>query len=132
MATATEQKLQAKTLSTSLTVDDVNKSIQFFEGLGFTVGERWEDAGKLIGVMMQAGDVEIGISQDDWKRGRDRLKGVGISLSIDTAQDIDQLAAYAKQNGVNRDAEPHDSEWGGRMFVVTEPSGFKITIMKQS
>ena len=131
MATATEHKLQAKTLSTSLTVDDVNKSIKFFEGLGFTISERWEDAGKLTGVMMQAGDVEIGLSQDDWKKGRDRQKGIGISLYIDTAQDIDQLAAAAKQNGVKLDSEPQDTEWGTRMFVATEPSGFKISIMKE-
>ena len=131
MATATEQKLHAKTLSTSLTVDDVDKSIRFFEGLGFTIGERWEDAGKLLGVMMQAGDVEIGLSQDDWKKGRNRQKGVGISLYIDTAQDIDQIAANAKANGVKLDSEPHDSEWGPRMFEVTEPSGFKISFMKE-
>ena len=130
MATATEQKLQAKTLSTSLTVDDLDKSIRFFEGLGFATGERWEDGGKLMGVMMTAGDVEIGLSQDDWKKGRNRQKGIGISLYLETAQDIDQIAAHAKQNGVKLDSEPHDTEWGTRMFEVTEPSGFKISIMK--
>ena len=45
MATATETPLQAKTLSTSLTVNDVQQSIRFFEGLGFTVEERWEHEG---------------------------------------------------------------------------------------
>ena len=132
MATATEPKLQAKTLSTSLTVDDVNKSIKFFEGLGFTISERWEDAGNLTGVMMQAGDVEIGLSQDDWKKGRNRQKGVGVGFYIDTVQDIDQIAAHAKQSGVKLDAEPHDTDWGYRMFEVTEPTGFKISIMKKS
>jgi uncharacterized glyoxalase superfamily protein PhnB len=131
MATATEQKLQAKTLSTSLTVDDVNKSIQFFEGLGFAISERWEDAGKLTGVMMQAGNAEIGLSQDDWKKGRNRQKGIGISLYLDTDQDIDQLAARAKEHGVKLDADPHDNDWGPRSFEATEPSGFKISIMEQ-
>jgi len=43
MATATETTLQAKTMSTSLTVDDIQQSITFFERLGFSVSDRWEE-----------------------------------------------------------------------------------------
>ena len=131
MATATESALQAKTLSTSLTVDDVQQSIRFFEGLGFAVEDRWEEQGKLLGVMLRAGDVRVGLSQDDWKKGRDRQKGVGMRLHISTKQNIDQLAARATAAGVKIDAEPHDTEWKSRAFEVTEPSGFKITISSE-
>jgi predicted lactoylglutathione lyase len=34
--------LQAKTVSPTLTVDNLGKSVAFFEGLGFGVEERWE------------------------------------------------------------------------------------------
>lgn len=129
MTTATESALKAKTLSTALTVNDIQQSIHFFEGLGFTIGERWEQDGKLAGAMMNAGDAEIGVMQDDWKKGRDRQKGVGMRLFIRTTQNIDEVAARAKQNGVKIDTEPHDTEWGSRAFEVTEPSGFKITIL---
>jgi uncharacterized glyoxalase superfamily protein PhnB len=128
MATATESALQAKTLSTSLTVDDIQQSIRFFEGLGFAVDDRWEQDGKLLGVMMKAGEAQIGLSQDDWKKGRDRQKGVGIRLFVSTTQNIDEIAARAKKAGIKIDVEPHDTEWGSRAFEVTEPSGFKITI----
>ncbi len=128
MATATPSALQAKTLSTSLTVNDVQASIRFFEGLGFTIDEKWEEGGKLLGVMMKAGEASIGLSQDDWKKGRDRQKGVGMRLFISTTQNIDDLAKRAKENGVTIDVEPHDTEWKSRAFEVTEPSGFKITI----
>jgi uncharacterized glyoxalase superfamily protein PhnB len=128
MATATESTLQAKTLGTSLTVNDIQQSIRFFEGLGFAVGDRWEEGGKLLGVMMKAGETEIGLSQDDWKKGRDRQKGVGIRLFVSTTQNIDEAAKRAKDAGVKIDMEPHDTEWGTRAFEVTEPSGFKITI----
>jgi uncharacterized glyoxalase superfamily protein PhnB len=124
----TGTQLQAKTLSASLTVNDVEKSIRFFEGLGFGVEERWEDGGRLMGVMLRAGDASIGLSQDDWKKGRDRQKGVGMRLFVSTSQDIDQLARRAKDAGIALDREPHDTEWGSRVFEVTEPSGFKITI----
>ena len=128
MTTATESALQAKTLSTSLTVDDLQQSIRFFEGLGFAIEDRWEEQGKLLGVMLRAGDVSIGLSQDDWKKGRDRQKGVGMRLFIGTKQNIDQLAARAKAAGLKLDMEPHDTEWKTRAFEVTEPTGFKITV----
>jgi uncharacterized glyoxalase superfamily protein PhnB len=131
MATATDATLQAKTISPSLTVNDIQQSIRFFEGLGFAVEDRWEEQGKLLGVMLRAGDASIGLSQDDWKKGRDRQKGVGMRLFIGTKQDIDQIASRAKAAGVKLDADPHDTEWKTRAFEVTEPSGFKITISSE-
>jgi uncharacterized glyoxalase superfamily protein PhnB len=130
MATTTETALQLKTISPSLTVDDLQKSVRFFEGLGFGIEDRWEDNGVLLGVMLRAGDVRIGLSQDDWKKGRDRQKGVGLRLYLSTTQDIDQLAARARQAGLSLESEPHDTEWGSRAFDLTEPSGFKLTIAR--
>jgi uncharacterized glyoxalase superfamily protein PhnB len=132
MATATETPLQVKTLAPHFTVNDLQKSISFFEGLGFTIDERWEDGGVLLGVTLRAGEAQIYLSQDDWKKGRDRQKGVGMRLFLSTMQDIDQLAARARKAGVSLDSEPHDSDMGGRAFDVTEPSGFKVTIYSHS
>lgn len=128
MATTLETPLLAKSISPGLTVDDLQQSIRFFEGLGFGVEERWEENGVLLGVMLKAGEAQIGLSQDDWKKGRDRKKGVGMRVFIGTAQDIDGLAARAKAAGLTLDAEPHDTPWGSRAFEVTEPSGFRLTI----
>ena len=128
MATTLDTPLQAKTVVPSVTVNDIQQSIRFFEGLGFGVEERWEENGALNGVMLRAGDARIGLSQDDWKKGRDRVKGVGMRIFIGTTQNIDELAARAKEAGVPLDAEPYDTPWGTRAFEVTEPSGFKLTI----
>ena len=128
MATATATALQAKSVMPNITVNDIQASVRFFEGLGFVVDERWEEKGTLNGVMLRAGNFQIGLSQDDWKKGRDRQKGVGMRLYIETAQDIDKLAAQAKQAGVRLDAEPHDTGEGTRAFDATEPSGFTVTI----
>ena len=131
MATATDARLQAKTVSPGLTVNNLQQSVAFFEGLGFGVEERWEEQGTLLGVMMRAGDARIGLSQDDWKKGRDRQKGIGMRIFVGTTQNIDQLASQAKQAGIKLDAEPHDTPWGSRAFEVTEPSGFKLTISSE-
>lgn len=128
MATTIESTLQATSIVPSLTADDVRKSITFYEGLGFAVQERWEENGVLQGVMLIAGKNRIGLSQDDWKKGRDRVKGVGTRVFIATAQNIDELATRAKAAGIALDREPHDTDMGTRAFEVTDPSGFKLTI----
>jgi uncharacterized glyoxalase superfamily protein PhnB len=131
MATTLDTRLQAKTLSPTLTVDNLQRSVAFFEGLGFGIEERWEEKGVLLGVMMRAGEARINLSQDDWAKGRDRQKGVGMRLIVGTAQNIEQLAADARKAGVALDTEPHDTPWGSRAFDVTEPSGFRLTIASE-
>ena len=70
----------------------------------------------------------IGLSQDDGKKGRDRVKGVGVRLYIEAAGSIDDAAARAVAAGISLSKAPHDTEWGARAFEVTEPSGFLLTI----
>jgi uncharacterized glyoxalase superfamily protein PhnB len=131
MATNTDTALQAKNITPNITVDDLQKSLQFYEGLGFGVEERWEDNGVLLGVMLRAGQARIGLSQDDWKKGRDRIKGVGMRIFVGTTQDIDELAARAQGAGIRLDAEPHDTPWDSRAFEVTDPDGFKVTVSSE-
>jgi uncharacterized glyoxalase superfamily protein PhnB len=127
MAT-THETVEIRSIVPNFTVDDIRKSIAFYEGLGFSVEERWEDNGTLQGVMLRAGNNRIGLSQDDWKKGRDRKKGVGMRVFIGTTQNVDEIAARAKRAGIKLDAEPHDTEWKSRAFEVTDPSGFLLTI----
>jgi uncharacterized glyoxalase superfamily protein PhnB len=131
MATTLETRLQAKTLSPTFTVNNLQQSLAFFEGLGFGVEERWEENGELLGVMLRAGEARLNLSQDDWKKGRDRQKGLGMRVFVGTTQDIDQLASDAKKAGITLDREPHDTPWGTRAFEVTEPSGFRLTISSE-
>ncbi len=127
MAT-TQEKLQISSVVPSFTVDDLNKSIAFYEGLGFAVDERWEENGQLLGVMMRAGTSQIGLMQDDWKKGRDRKKGIGMRIFIGTRQNVDEIAARAKSAGIKLGKEPHDTDMNTRAFEVTDPSGFLLTI----
>ena len=127
----THETLQNSSMMPSFTVDDVEKSITFYEGLGFSVDERWEESGTLLGVMLRAGNNRIGLSQDDWKKGRDRKKGVGTRLFIDTKQPVDDVAVRARAAGIRLDSEPHDTEWKSRAFEVTDPSGFLLTISNE-
>ena len=131
MAT-TSDALQVSAIVPNFTVDDLQKSIAFYEALGFTVDERWEENGQLLGVMLRAGKNQIGLSQDDWKKGRDRKKGIGVRLSFSTTQNVDEIAARAKAAGVQLKSEPHDTEWKSRAFELTDPSGFLLTVYSEA
>jgi uncharacterized glyoxalase superfamily protein PhnB len=128
----TQEALQINAIAPSLTVDDLQKSIAFYEALGFTIDERWEENGTLLGVMLRAGKSQIGLSQDDWKKGRDRKKGIGTRLTLSTTQNVDQIAARAKAAGIRLSAEPHHTEWNSRAFEITDPSGFLSTIYSEN
>ncbi len=132
MAT-TQEAVQISAIVPTLTVDDLQKSITFYEALGFVIDDRWEDKGTLLGVMMRAGKIQIGLNQDDWKKGRDRSKGVGVRLSISTTRDhVDEMAKRAKNAGITLKSEPRDTEWNSRAFELSDPSGFLLTIFSET
>lgn len=123
--------LNAKSILTGLTVDDLGKSITFYEALGFEVTQRWDIEGTLMSVMLRAGELELGLNQDDWKKGRNRQKGIGTRLNIETKQNIDEIAARVKAAGFTLDMEPFDTQWKTRQFELTDPTGFKLTVSSE-
>ncbi len=125
--------LRLRSAGPSFTVNDLQKSLAFYrDALGFREGERWERDGTLMGVELKAGSVRVWIGQDDWKKGRDRLKGGGFRVYFETSQDVDQLAAGIKARGGTLAEEPHTTPWGSRSFAVTDPDGFKMTITNEA
>ena len=131
MATTTQEALQIGTIMPNFTVDDLQRSITFYEALGFKVDEKWEENGQLLGVMLRAGKSLIGLSQDDWKKGRDRKKGIGTRLMISTPQNVDEIAKRAKAAGIKLNSEPHDTDWKSRAFEVADPTGFLLTVYSE-
>ena len=131
MAT-TQEAVQIRAIVPTLTVYDLQKSIAFYEALGFTIDDRWEEKGTLLGVMLRAGNSEIGLNQDDWKKGRNRKKGIGVRLSISTSGSVDEIAKRAKNAGITLKSEPRDTEWQSRAFEVIDPSGFLLTVYSEA
>jgi uncharacterized glyoxalase superfamily protein PhnB len=127
-----QHTLQGTTIMPSLTVNNLQDSEKFFTALGFEIEDRWEDNGKLMGLMLKGGNARLGLAQDDGKKGLNRLKGVGMRIYIEANGDINAVAARAKAAGIALAKEPHDTEWGARAFEVTEPSGFLLTIASPS
>ncbi|TMQ60055.1 MAG: VOC family protein [Candidatus Eisenbacteria bacterium] len=125
----TTTTLQIRSLMPTLTVNDLKRSLQFYrDGLGFAVGEEMKEGGELTGVLLEAGGAGLGLSQDDFAKGRDRVKGVGMRLYLETDQDVGVLARQAKAAGITLNDGPGPLPWGPMGFTVTDPDGFKLTI----
>lgn len=124
------ETLRLRGVSPSFTANDLQRSIAFYRDvLGFVVGDEWRgENGVLNGCEMHAGSVVFMLTQDDFAKGRDRQKGLGTRLHVSTAQDVDRLASEIKARGGSLDQEPTDMPWGERIFMITDPDGFKLTI----
>ncbi len=121
----------ATSLQLSLTVNDLPRSVTWYcDVLGFVEGRRYERDGALRSVAVSAGQVRILLNQDDGARGWERQKAEGFSISINTEQDIDQLAAGIRARGGVLDSEPADMPWGVRMFRIRDLDGYRLAISR--
>jgi lactoylglutathione lyase len=122
------ESLRLRSLSIGLTVSDLQRSLAWYRDvIGFVVTDEWRVEGTLHGVEMRAGAVDIFLGQDDWKKGRDRIKGEGFRIYGRTVQDLDRLAALFKSRGGVLSHEPQTQPWGERDFGMVDPDGFRIT-----
>ncbi len=123
------ESLRLRSVQPGFTVNDIQASVRWYtEVLGFTMKEPWMRDGVMTGAEIRAGSCSLYLGQDDWAKGRDRVKGTGVRLYCDTAQDIDQLAKDIESRGGRLDHQPQTQPWGTRDFGITDPDGYKLTI----
>jgi len=124
------ESLRVRNMMPSYTVNDIEKSVAWYrDGLGFYIAERWEEGGTLKGVMLKAGTLSLGLSQDDFSKGRDRPKGVGFRVWCETAQDIDALAGRLKSFGGSIIEGPGE-KYERYGFTAQDPDGYRITFTR--
>jgi len=129
---AAPESFRARSISPSLTVKDLDKSLAWYRDvLGFTVDQQHERAGKVFAISLKAGGVRLLIGQDDGTKGADRIKGEGFSLMLKTAQSVDDVANRIKRAGGTLDMEPTDMPWGARAFRLRDPDGFKFVVSSE-
>ncbi len=129
MTEKSAESLRGHSLSASMTVNDLQKSLAWYRDVvGFTVDQEHQREGKLVAVSLSAGDVRIVLGQDDGAKGLNRVKGIAMSLMITTDQNIDAIAKRIKAGDPTIESEPGDTPWGARHFRFQDPDGFKIVI----
>ena len=124
------EALNASRIAVGLTAGDLQKSLRFYtEGLGFAIESKTEAEGRVVFAMLKAGNGQIGLGQDDFAKGRDRVKAVGMRLWISTAQDLEMLAQRARAAGIDVHG-PEAQPWGPMAFELTDPDGLMITVVQ--
>ena len=125
------ETLRLKSVSPSLTVDDLEASLEWYcDRVGFHLEEKHGHEGEVGGATLLAGEQRFMIWQDDWAKGRDRDKGEGFRLFLEASQPVDEVAAAIRKRGGTLESEPADMPWGGRAFDLIDPNGFKLTILE--
>ncbi len=125
------ETLRLSGMTPALTVGDLDASLAWYRDVvGFHVLETWENEGKVAGATLVAGVGRLFLLQDDWAKGRDRVKGTGFRLHMATTADVDEMAAGIEQRGGTLESAPVDMPWG-RAFSLVDPDGFGITISSE-
>ena len=110
------------------TVADILTSVAWYRDvLGFVVNERWESKGRLEAVEMRSGSLSFFLGQDDWRKGRTRVKGQGVRIYCSTLRDVDAFAQHVRTRGTPL-TQPPTTEMGMRSFSVGDPDGYQLTI----
>ena len=126
------ETLRVRSFEPTFTVNDIERSVRFYTHiLGFIVIEEMTDGAKLQGVLLKAGVSTLGLSQDDWAKGRERQKGEGVRIWCRTAQDIDAMAKRITTAGGRLADDPKNQPWGVRSLSVEDPDGFRLTIYRE-
>ena len=125
------ETLRLRKITPSFTATDLQRSIAFYRDvLGFVIGEEWRENGALQGCEVHAGAITFMLGQDDFAKGKDRPKGIGTRVWCHTTQDLDRLAGEIKARGGVLDQEPQLMSWGDRVFMISDPDGFKLTFVQ--
>ena len=126
------EHLRLRSISPALTVGDIDASLAWYRDVvGFHVQETWEHEGRVGGAALAAGTARLLLVQDDWAKGRDRVKGEGFRLHMATADDVDEIAARIEERGGTLESPPADLPWGPRAFSLVDSDGFKMTISSE-
>ena len=119
--------MRLRSFEPTFTVNDIERSVRFYtDVLGFIVIEQMTDGAALQGVLLKAGVCTLGLSQDDWAKGRDRKKGEGVRIWCNTVQDIDAPASahHERLGGVLADDPKNQPGRAVRSLSVKDPDGF--------
>lgn len=104
-------------------VPDVRATAAWYETIGFTVVETFGDGGEHLSfAILSAGNTRLMLNQGGRPSTAERRE---VDLYVD-ADRVDQLFASLRGQ-VQIVAEPDDTDYGMREFIIRDPNGFWIT-----
>lgn len=125
------------TISLFLNVTDIQRSLDFYQRLGFKLDKAWKD--KETGIIgfadLSAQGAELGLgniaSNDDpeFREWVGTPLGAGVVVYV-TVPDVDAWHARAKKAGATIEYGPLDRPYG-RVFMLNDPDGYSISFITE-
>lgn len=114
-------------------VKDLEKTVEFYEALGFTFKKRVPDvaATAYLNWFWIEFLLEDKVVTEDYKEDvAVTPKGAGqyIHISVD---DVDAFYEALIAKGLQPSAQPQDFPWGHREFVLRDPHGYKLVFFSK-
>jgi len=126
----------AATSSVFLNVRNLEKSVEFYEGLGFRVdSESRDDRGALTYVDLQLGGAELSLGQvlsdadDEYTRWVSGELGAGVILYF-TVPDVDAVHDRARRIRATIEVPLRDRSYG-RAFNLNDPDGYVVCLLTE-
>lgn len=114
-----------------LHVADIDRTIRFYEVLGFRVVRRWGEW-----VRLDRDGAELVLQGDSYVRSHPHYfsadidhapRGTGVEITVEVA-DVDAVHADAQAAGLRIVKPMQDRDWKARDFRLADPDGFFIRI----
>ena len=120
---AQEKAVALRAATPMLHVPDVRATAAWYEAIGFTLLESYGDGGEgLSFAILAAGTTRLMLNQGGRPSAAARRE---VDLYVDTDR-VDQLFASLRDRAPIV-AEPDDTDYGMREFIVRDPNGFWVT-----
>ena len=119
MPTSTKARLTS--FAPQFLVDDLDRSIAYYEKIGFRFGEPWGAfyaIGHLDGLEVHLKEAPKNHAERGWRRDNEHL---------DAAAGVDGIEAFYERciaNGVRVGRPLADTAWGTKDFCVEDPDGY--------
>jgi len=113
-------------------VQDISKTAEFYEALGFRIGERADDHLKvyLNWFWMQFNAVSSEDKPEFQAEAHAEPKGAGLYINI-AVENVDEFYEGVLAKGMKPPSEPRDWPWGNREFVMRDPDGYKLVFFQK-
>jgi catechol 2,3-dioxygenase-like lactoylglutathione lyase family enzyme len=121
--TATTKKPRVTSFAPQFLVDDLERSIAYYQKIGFAFGEPWGGfyaIGTLDGLELHLKEAPKNQAERQHRRDSEHL---------DAAAGVDGIEAFYEQcvaNGVTIRTALTPAEWGTKDFYVEDPDGYII------
>lgn len=119
----------------NLVVRDVGASRTFYSRLGLDFGHEHDPVWADHHVSAEGDEHSIDVDLDStsfvqqWDAGWPGGTGIVVGFKVDDRQEVDELVAALRRDGVPVQQEPYDAFWGARYAVVSDPDGNGVGIM---